>query len=356
MSPFTSALFKGSAADLFSPAQVQRLMRVEFERAQRYRYPVVLLLIAVDRLAQLQDLYGSDLKEQVLRALVRLLKNDTRGSDSLACTLDDRTLILIPHTSAEGAAAIAKRVLDGMRAMQFECDGRPTRIGIAIGGAHNEQRGEISFDTMLQVAQGGVEVAQRGGGNRYVHSDLYEFFEKRRERDTRRGNVVEPAAPLAGQANTPALQPQLLAQPGALILGDKMRELFGGAVSDADLLARIEQQVIASAVREMRAQLELAMADTQTEQHRRIELLERRISKLTESLGVTEEELQRVLRAKGVDPGVASVYRSVQGLSSDAVQAELKRELMSKIFQANLDLRNQITSSGSGGSSSSSNP
>jgi diguanylate cyclase (GGDEF)-like protein len=351
MPPFTSALFKGTGADLFSPDQVQRLMRVEFDRAQRYRYPVVMLLVAVDRLAQLQDLYGSELKEQVLQALTRLLKTDTRACDSIASTVDDRALVLVPHATPEGGNAIAKRILEAMRGMQFECDGRPTRITVSIGGAHNQQRGELSFETMLQVAQGGVEVAQRGGGNRYVHSDLYEFFEQRRRAQSPRTAAPEPAPALAAPPAPRAPAPTLPVQPvqpaasgGHHILGDKIRELLGGESIDEALLARIEQQVITSVVREMRAQLDSAMADSNSEHRRQIELLERRISKLTDSLGVTEDELARVLRLKGIDAGVASIYRSVQGLSPDAVQAELKRELMSKIFQANVDLRKQITS------------
>jgi len=334
MTPFSTALFKGTGADLFTPAQLQRLMRVEFERAQRYRYPIVMLLVAVDRLAQLQDLYGTELKGQVLQALTRLLKSDLRGSDSIAALLDDRVVVLVPHTEPEGASSMAKRLLDGMRAHQFDCDGRQTHISVSIGGAHNQTRGEISFETMLEVAEGGLEVAARGGGNRYVHSDLYEFFQKKHEREARAAG--SPAA-------LPVVEAEV-ARSGGGLLGDKIRELFGDAADDQALLARIEQEVIGNALREMRAELSSALADSATEQRRQIEVLERRIGKLTHALGVTEEELQRVLKLKGVDAGVASIYRTVQGLSSDEVAAELKKELMSKIFQANVDMRRQFSS------------
>jgi hypothetical protein len=58
---------------------------------------------------------------------------------------------------------------------------------------------------------------------------------------------------------------------------------------------------------------------------------------------MTDAELKRALSQQSVDPGVASIYTSVQGLSSNDVQHELKKELMSKIFQANLELRKQIS-------------
>ncbi|NUP97697.1 MAG: GGDEF domain-containing protein [Planctomycetaceae bacterium] len=160
MSFRSSASFRGSLKDLFTPAQIQHLMRVEFDRAQRYGYPLVLLLVGVDRLSQLQDLYGSELRDQVEAALVGVLRTSTRESDSLGCLLDDSIALLVPHTPAEGSAAMAKRILAGMRAISFECDGRPTRITVSIGGAHNNRKGELSFETLLEVAAEGLRVAR----------------------------------------------------------------------------------------------------------------------------------------------------------------------------------------------------
>jgi hypothetical protein len=49
--------------------------------------------------------------------------------------------------------------------------------------------------------------------------------------------------------------------------------------------------------------------------------------------------LARVAASKGVDPGVASIYGSVQGLSAVDSAAEQKKELLQNIFEANLALR-----------------
>lgn len=347
MSPNPSAHFRGSLKDLFTPAQMQHLMRVEFDRAQRYNYPIVLLTIGVDRLAQLQDLYGAELRDEILAALVGLLKGSTRASDSLGCLLDDRVLVLVPHTPSEGASVMAKRILEGVRALSFDCDGRPTRVTVSIGGAHNARKGELSFDTLLEVAEAGLRVAREGGGNRYVHSDLYEFYERKRAREERAAPAPQPAPP-ASPAASPAAPaaampaPVVAGDPLLALLGDKIRDLFGLSPQDSEILARIEREVVTSALREMKNELERAVHDSRSEHQRQIETLERRISKLSDSLGMTEAELQRVLQHKTVDPGVASLYKSVQGLSSSAVQAELKKALMSKIFEANVELQKQF--------------
>ena len=77
------------------------------------------------------------------------------------------------------------------------------------------------------------------------------------------------------------------------------------------------------------------LADQQVQ----IAQFERRISKLTSSLEMTEDELKRVAAAKNIDLGVSSRYRTVQGVSSSDENYETKKELMSSIFQANLELQ-----------------
>ena len=82
---------------LFSLAQIQHLMRVEFNRAQRYGYAISCLMIAVDRLGHLRDMYGYDSKEEIVDTMIRLLKTETRSSDFLGRMADDRLLAVIPH-------------------------------------------------------------------------------------------------------------------------------------------------------------------------------------------------------------------------------------------------------------------
>ena len=86
----TESSFNASERSLFSLTQIQHLMRVEFNRAQRYDYPIVCLMISVDRLGHLRDLYGYEAKEEIIDEVVALLKAQTRSSDFLGRMADDR--------------------------------------------------------------------------------------------------------------------------------------------------------------------------------------------------------------------------------------------------------------------------
>jgi ferritin-like metal-binding protein YciE len=104
---------------------------------------------------------------------------------------------------------------------------------------------------------------------------------------------------------------------------------FGGADRRVveDLLALTERHV-AEALEELRQSFKM-----ETENQ------ERRVAKLVKSLEQTEQVLARVAASKGVDPGIGSIYSSVQGLSAVDSAAELKKELLMHIFEANLALR-----------------
>jgi len=79
------------------------------------------------------------------------------------------------------------------------------------------------------------------------------------------------------------------------------------------------------------------------ERHRsEIDLYERRLQKLTQALSATEEELRRIANLKAIDPGVASAYRTVQGLDQSENQYSTKLSLLAKLLQANLELRAQL--------------
>jgi len=156
---------------LFSLSQIMHLMRVEFSRAQRYNYPIACVLIAVDRLGELRELYGYDSKEAILDESVKLLQSMTRSCDFLGRLGDDKLLAILPHTSTEGLRTMAERVLRGMRELNFESDGRQLQITASIGGSHNSGGTTMFFDTLLAAAEGALAEAAAGGGDRFCHRD-----------------------------------------------------------------------------------------------------------------------------------------------------------------------------------------
>ncbi|MEL6427811.1 MAG: GGDEF domain-containing protein [Planctomycetota bacterium] len=168
-----------SEKSLFSLAQIQHLMRVEFNRAQRYDYPISCLMVAVDRLGHLRDMYGYEAKEEIIDAIVELLKGATRSSDFLGRLADDRLLAVVPHTGKTGVESMCGRLLEATKGIHFANQDRTIPVSISIGAASDgsehgpSAKGErtMFFDTLIQTAEDALNDAIEDGGSRLVVLD-----------------------------------------------------------------------------------------------------------------------------------------------------------------------------------------
>ena len=159
---------RDSGRSLFSVAQIQHVLRVEFGRAQRYRYPLVCLVISIDQLGALRDRHGYDAKESVFEAIVKLLDLATRTSDFLGRTADDRLLAVIPHTGMEGARKLAARLLEGARKVALDAQLAGSSLTLSIGAVSSEHEGLMYYDALLSSAESAQIEASAAGGDRLV--------------------------------------------------------------------------------------------------------------------------------------------------------------------------------------------
>jgi len=342
MTPFQDTRPRDPGRGLFSPRETEQLMRVEFERSQRHGLPLVCLLLGIDRLGTLQDLYGREAREEILAASLGALRRITREHDLLCALSDDRIVALFPQSAPEIGAQLARKLLEAARDMRFEREGRSLRISFSIGVAHNRHKDATSFDTLVAVAEEGLAVADAAGGDRFVETELYQLVEQQRrarELAAQRAPVPAPAAPAAPAApvGPPSRAPKL---------GDTLLDVLaamGVRVDDPNSLDRDSLQRLLFRLQDERAPV---VPGDLVAERRKNDVLERRIAKLVEKLGVTESELKRIAQLKNVDLGIASIYRDVQGLGGDAAQAERKREMMKEIFTANFQMKREIEQRG----------
>lgn len=337
MSNTATLSFSRNGRGLFTKDEVRALMQIEFERASRYSYPIACMLIQVDHLAQLQTVHGHESKQEVLFSIIDLVKKATRAGDLLGYIVDDRLMAVVPHTPPKAAMAIAQRLLASARELGFDVEGRTIKVTLSIGLAHNQDPGAKNFATLERVAEEGLSVADNGGGDRAVQTELYQLYE-REKKPVSRQDIEE----LLSRAEQMGYRQRL----EGLVADGESLEVAAGTVAD---------EIIDRAVADARKQWETELAEANAEIQakiaavsevedaaafkREIEQLNRRVAKLTGALEATEQEIARLRKLKNVDDGVESIYRDVQGLDSGDARAEIKKELMGAIFQANLDLQ-----------------
>ena len=156
------------SSSLFSQAQILHLMKNEFARARRHGIPMGIVVMQVDRLAQLVDLHGAQLRAAVKQAVVRLVREKTRGSDLLGTTNDDRYLLVLPHTDLGQTRIVADRLRQVFSEVDVSVDGRELALSISVGLTACDDQGTLFFDSLLSQAETGLEYAQRAGGDQVV--------------------------------------------------------------------------------------------------------------------------------------------------------------------------------------------
>jgi GGDEF domain-containing protein len=333
---------------------------------------VALMLNEVDHLEQIHHLYGFESREEILLAVISLLRSLTRESDFLGCMLDGRLMAVFPHTSKEGVNALAARLLRGSRSLDFRSGGHALRLTLSMGVAVSDLERDLSFDEFVRAAEDAVRYAADTGGNRYVQREparaLFDGF--RRDLDRGAALIAEEQAEIERRrkagAQKPVLRPVPPPGPGAPAAGasspprpDRPFAGVGAGESETSLGAQIEAlfrafgaaspeleqlQAELTALSETTVDLarQQAMADVVSEHADKVERLERRLSKLKEMLDATENELRRIAKLKGVEEGLASIYRTVQGLTNTDEDYHRKREMLTLIFEANVDLQRRI--------------
>lgn len=154
------------SSSLFSQAQILHLMKTEFARARRHGIPLGCMLLQVDRVNQLIDLYGADLRQTLRQTLSLMVREKTRGADLLGVVNEDRYLLVLPHTALEATRIVAERLHSLFRDYEVAVDGRPLDLTVSVGLSATGQSEAMFFDTLVGQAEAALDFAIDHGGNR----------------------------------------------------------------------------------------------------------------------------------------------------------------------------------------------
>lgn len=322
----------GRQAPRLSIAQMLGVIRVEFHRARTQRYPLCCLMIAVDGLEALAAREGWQAKTASMSATYELLKRVARehGFIGMAVQSGDRIMAVFPNTTTERMGQLAALLLSSASTLPAAA-GEMQAPTLSLGAAHNLlAETNSSFEGLVESSGRALHMATQNGGGRYVM-----YREAESEIDALRSDMAATVRTFREEQQ--ALSDEVDDTGGLqrAELVDKIQRIFA-TVSRTPEIESLEGQVIELAVAELYEERRKAVAAQMREHGRQVDMLERRISKLTSLLGVTEEELARVMAMKNIDAGVASIFKTVQGLSGDDASAAAKKAMMATIFEQNL--------------------
>lgn len=139
------------------------------QRAQCGGDTVSVMTIDVDHFKRLNDTYGHDVGDAVLRDFAVRLGTNTRPSD-FACRLGgEEFVVIMPRTSGDIACLAAERLRRSVCASPFVVPGLAAALDVTVSiGVACTGEGEDSAETLLKRADEALYEAKHGGRNRVV--------------------------------------------------------------------------------------------------------------------------------------------------------------------------------------------
>jgi diguanylate cyclase (GGDEF)-like protein len=138
--------WEGQAENSSALALRERLAE-EIDRAGRDGTALSCLLLRIEDLEELRSRYGSELPDQALDYVEGTLRQELRRSDRVGRPGHGELLVVLPGAAGPQAEIVARRVLERLRTVKVEADGRrsPLRISVAIA----VWRAELSCEDLL---------------------------------------------------------------------------------------------------------------------------------------------------------------------------------------------------------------
>ncbi len=143
-------------------------LEAEVSRAERSGTPLSVVLADLDDFKRVNDTWGHDVGDTVLRRVANVMQAETRDVDLTVRLGGEEFAILLPETDTAGARRLAERVREAIEATTIESGKAAIRITASFGLACFPETAESS--QLLLEADRRLYDAKRAGKNRVVTS------------------------------------------------------------------------------------------------------------------------------------------------------------------------------------------
>jgi two-component system cell cycle response regulator len=140
-------------------------LRQHWAVAERYNQPLACIVADIDHFKQVNDTYGHDVGDIVLREAAKTLDSCARVSDTVCRLGGEEFLILCPSATSEMAATGAERLRQAVEVNRIRCNDLELTVTMSMGVAERDEPTN-SPDDLLKHADDALYAAKRAGRNR----------------------------------------------------------------------------------------------------------------------------------------------------------------------------------------------
>ena len=152
------------AIDLWASRQISA--------AARHHFPFWVVMADLDNFKRINDTYGHEFGDTVLKGFAEVLKANTRQSNICGRLGGEEFLVILTHIDKAQARTAVERIRERFESLEFNFAGEAARVTASFGvaGLHGSQTPELC--DLLSRADVALYAAKRNGRNRVEFDGL----------------------------------------------------------------------------------------------------------------------------------------------------------------------------------------
>ena len=163
------------------------LAESEWSRFRRYGRPLALLMIDIDLFKSINDKYGHDVGDDVIKSVAEVLQNNKRTSDVAGRLGGEEFALILPEATLDSALTAAERLRQLVADGAINVEGHRLSVTISIGASAGDA--DMSgVDELLKQADIALYEAKRSGRNRVCRFDRCKPVENHHIKAAERGD------------------------------------------------------------------------------------------------------------------------------------------------------------------------
>ena len=155
---------------LYNRRQLEIGLEQEYNRTKRHPSDFSLAILDIDYFKKVNDTFGHQYGDYVLKTVADLMKQSFRKTDLLYRYGGEELVVIMPETNIEGAIIPLQRLRRLIEEYDFDYNGVKTKVTVSMGLTMNYQSIASTSD-MIRTADEALYKAKESGRNRVV---LYE--------------------------------------------------------------------------------------------------------------------------------------------------------------------------------------
>jgi diguanylate cyclase (GGDEF)-like protein len=150
---------------IYNRRQFEALARAELARAQRYMRPFSVLIVDIDFFKRVNDTFGHEMGDWVLKMVATTIASAKRDPDVLARLGGEEFALLLPETSLAQAKSVAERIREMVQKTSRSIGNAQVVLTVSVGAAEASVQNS-GFEAVLRDADCALYEAKRTGRNK----------------------------------------------------------------------------------------------------------------------------------------------------------------------------------------------